>query len=246
MKLKWLAFLVWIGSMVFFFIGQKLAPANYASIPGDRWGGFFGTVVVTGIVAFIVTVIAAIRDKSQPEPKEPIKKKSGNIKIPKNAWLFAGLLLIVIGALYFYQARPLTRAECYRLGSNERMLLCLQEVAKRNPAPQPTLLPENKISELILHGGSMTGTNYYGANPIYTATLENKTEYALYNVTVKFTFYPLGKSCTDLASDTQYVIVAKSILSGDSEAVKTTITTPFDTSGRFTWCSQVVQASLNP
>lgn len=90
----------------------------------------------------------------------------------------------------------------------------------------------------------MTGNTYYNPNPVYTATVENKTSHTLYDVLVKFTFYPLGKKCSDLASDTQYVIVSNSILSGDSQAVKTTITTPFDTSGRFTWCSQVVGAKL--
>lgn len=161
------------------------------------------------------------------------------------------VIFVVVGAIfiafYLYQRRPLTREECYRLGSNERMLLCLQEVAQSNPTPEPVLLPDSELGLIILNGGRMTGNTYYNNNPSYEATLQNKTDKTLYNVIVKFTFFPPDKyTCKDPAFDTQYVNVASVVYPGDSVAIKTAVQTPFDTSGRFTWCSQVVGAKLTP
>lgn len=153
------------------------------------------------------------------------------------------IVVIVLGGIYFYNTKPLTKDECYRLGSNERMYACLAEVAQRNPT-QDLFLPENQLNQLSLNGGDMKGNSYYNQNPTYSATLQNKTGQTLYDVTVRFKFYKSSGTCNDVSDDTQYVNVAPVIYAGDSKAISTIVETPFNTSGSFKWCAEVVQAKL--
>lgn len=162
--------------------------------------------------------------------------------------IIIGIVVILIG-VFFYQTRPLTKSECYRLGSNERMLACLAEVESRNPTPttQPEYLTDTELLLLSLNNQHMDGNSYYNQNPTFTGTLQNNTGRTAYDVMVQFKFFPYttGGNCNDASADTEYLNVTPMIISGDSKALKVNVQTPFDTSGRFSWCAKVVAAKLN-
>lgn len=161
--------------------------------------------------------------------------------------IIVAVVAIFLG-FYFYQRRPLTKEECYRLGSNERMAACLADVASRNPSPPPVTLSTNDLYLLTLNGGKMSGNSYYNPNPTYEATLRNNTGKVVQNVIAQFKFFPYSQKntgdCNGPSDDTEYVKISNLILAGDSQGVKVVVQTPYDTSKGFSWCVKIVSAEI--
>jgi hypothetical protein len=153
-------------------------------------------------------------------------------------------LAIITWKLLFPSSKPLTRDECFRLGSNERTNLCLLEISQKEEAnkPPPDTFP---IYKLIVSDTKMTGNSYYNNNPVYEASIKNTDTAPAGPIYMRVRFYPYNtKECNNSPSDTTYVKVSDLIQGGDTQRVKTTVFTNFDTSGAFTWCADISSANV--
>lgn len=88
---------IWIVSLVLFFVGQLVAPPNYAdSIQTSWWGNFFGIVVLVGIISFIGMCVMFIRGLFTDKKKQvKTKKYDYSIKHLSVRFLLAILLTII-------------------------------------------------------------------------------------------------------------------------------------------------------
>lgn len=111
---------------------------------------------------------------------------------------FIVLLLLGIFALLVFIAyklvvpTPLTKEECYRLGSNERTILCLNEIESRNPEPTlpPFPLYDLNVSNVAAGNGSF-----------YQITIKNNNNYNANHVQIKTEYM---KKKNDPVFDTTY------------------------------------------
>jgi len=161
-----------------------------------------------------------------------------------------GWLLLIgvlgLGIYKYFFSTPTTRMDCLKLGSNLRTELCLAELEKNEPTPTITLFPESELLLLSIQDQKMTGNTTYQPNPIFEATLVNKSILNTQNVVLRFKFYKPGKNvtCDQIPADTQYIDTELFIAAGDSKRIKQVVQTPFDTSRAFTWCVDIYAAQL--
>jgi hypothetical protein len=192
-KIAGRAAILWLLCLAAFFI--------VASSSSNRQSTSFETIIIlvsfiVGSISFIAMLLGAINVFSVPSTsksvarsesieKEDLKPKIHNVNSKKiNPWAIMSIILLM--AVVFLIARlsgwitpPLTRDECYRLGSNERTLLCLQEIERRNPGPTP----------ILLNGSGFQIINATANGDNFPITITNNSGYSVQNVVVKFIFY---------------------------------------------------------
>lgn len=148
-----------------------------------------------------------------------------------------GIYLISL-ALNSNPQKPITKDECYRLGSNERMNRCLLEF-EQNVDDENVLdaIPEDQFEYIIVNTAESTIDN----NTI-SLSIKNITSYDLSSVTYKVKFYKSEPASCYLGSDdTKYVKLYGYILKGDTRVISGIIEPPsFD--GQFWWCLEPILA----
>lgn len=101
----------------------------------------------------------------------------------------------------------------------------------------------SELSYLKLDGGNMTGNSYGSIYPTYEVTLHNSGSIPANNVVVKINFFKADDtSTTAMPQDTQYLILADFLGSGDSTHINSYVKTAFNTSGRFRWYAEIFSA----
>ena len=158
---------------------------------------------------------------------------------------FIILILLIVIAYKLIFPPSLTTEDCLKLGSNLRMAMCLSKIKNQTTKPN---IPFVELNKLSLDGGNMSGekntlplNKHYSG--IYTVNLRNYSEKAAKNIKVRFKLFNADDpSCDGTPQDTIYEEISKSILPGDSQAIRQYISTNFDISGRFKWCTDIVSA----
>lgn len=159
----------------------------------------------------------------------------------------------IISISIFYSAviskdKPLTRDECFRLGSNERTELCLIELESRNPQPTPIVayfindeLSLIKLEEINI---DFLSYPYNNPQPVLNAIVRNNSEFIAKEIVLKIKLYRDKGTCSDSAIDTIYIKGPSALLGGDSEKIKTPFNTNFNFEANkgFYDCVEVVSA----
>lgn len=108
------------------------------------------------------------------------------------------------------------------------------------PTPLPT--PYFDPSCLKLNGSKVSGNSYYVPNPTFEGSIYNGCYRAVKNVIMKINFYKYGATRNDIPLDTQYVNLVDYLAPQDSKTVKGTVNTAVDTSGSFSWTTDIYSA----
>lgn len=152
--------------------------------------------------------------------------------------IIAGIVLIVVffSALVVYQRRPLTVDECYRMSSNDRTRLCLQQFASPEVSDR---VPGNKIE--IMQAPSDYVNGQFVVNP----RLKNNSSNAVNSVTFKISYFDQNhKNCEGDPIDTEIATVDDIIiLPGDTKIVSYQASSPISKS-KMTYCLESVQARI--
>lgn len=161
-------------------------------------------------------------------------EKENLFKTIKWVGISVAILLSLIAYRILYPPQ-LTKDECYRLGSNERMNACLLEIKNRSlkDVPPKEDLEFTPISDLELTSVKVDG----GYTPYIYGTITNKNSILVArSIILKITFNKYGiDSCTN-SLDTQYVNIAEVLLPGDSKAFREPVYTEFNTIDAFNYC----------
>lgn len=94
-------------------------------------------------------------------------------------WKIVGIGIVVVIAINWYQTRPLTEPECYRLGSNERMNSCLASL--RSPTPEPIEVDGPSLSKIVISGATVDSTG----RPYITGSIKNNLELPVEDVIIR-------------------------------------------------------------
>lgn len=82
--IKWVFCSLWLLSIIAFFIGQSLAPSNYALTLNELWGIFFLICVIFGIIFFLtMAVFITIDFEKKINQKRKIRCNCGIFFIPE-------------------------------------------------------------------------------------------------------------------------------------------------------------------
>lgn len=125
-------------------------------------------------------------------------------------------IVIIFGYLGYrlVNPQPLTRAECYRLGSNERTLLCLSEFD----------LPDTSPEEVSVDPSSLQVSNpswkWKGTVPYIDVTLKNNSGAALSKVGLKIEYHKEGQDCASPVLDSESYIYDTFIGAGDTKIIQ--------------------------
>ena len=156
-------------------------------------------------------------------------------------WKIVGAGVILLIAINWYQSRPLTESECYRLGSNERTNLCLASL--RTPQPEPAIVEPDSLKKIVL---SNVDIGVYSDNAILSGNIKSDVILPVDNVIAKVRIYksrPKGSPCDDTQIDTQYVKLSKTLMPGDSYAVGESFNSlALSRNTAFNYCTEIVSA----
>lgn len=134
-KIKRIFLLLWVLTVLLFIFAQTRAPGDYAKMPGNPWGQFFGIDVVSGVLFFVLTVFFYFVDVD--------RKKKRSTKLSKNEnnlsnrvfkyLLFSFALLFCVLVYVLYKDNTLVKS------STPKNIEISSPSPTQSPSPNPTV-----------------------------------------------------------------------------------------------------------
>lgn len=168
-------------------------------------------------------------------------KKNSNTK---NILLYGFLGTVILGVFLIYRLtspKPLTRDECYRLGSNERMQFCLIEIENREKTPaSPPPLPS------VTSAVSALGAEWIweGQQPIIYVKTQNNSDKYIDTVRYQIKYFTDKKATcvSNNVADTQETNVVVEIAPTSIKRVGVPVETTLNQNGGLIFCVETLGA----